>query len=258
MTVPVPGRPALGAVVAADAVIGAGVDIGAHVVIHPRTEVGDGVVLESRVVLGKPVVRAGSGIDPAAAARVGVGARATLGAGTVVCAGARIGADAVVGEAANIREGADIGAGVTIGHGAAIGAHVRIGEGATVGPGSWITSWTTLEEDVVIGARVITMNDDSMARLPVDGPLRGPTVRRGARIGAAARLTPGVVVGADAVVEAGSLVRRDVAPGLRVGGVPARELTWDPRGETHTRPAADYAAPRRDDDGPEHSPRSLR
>lgn len=43
-----------------------------------------------------------------------------------------------------------------------------------------------------------------------------------ARIGANATLLPGVRIGSGAIVAAGSVVTRDVAPGSTVIGVPAR------------------------------------
>ena len=50
----------------------------------------------------------------------------------------------------------------------------------------------------------------------------GPRVRRGARIGANATLLPGLEIGEDALVAAGSVVTRDVPPGVVVAGNPAR------------------------------------
>lgn len=46
-----------------------------------------------------------------------------------------------------------------------------------------------------------------------------------AYIGAGATLLPGVTIGAGAVVAAGALINRDVLPGSRVGGVPARRMS---------------------------------
>ncbi|MFZ5963842.1 sugar O-acetyltransferase [Thalassococcus sp. BH17M4-6] len=50
------------------------------------------------------------------------------------------------------------------------------------------------------------------------------TIHDNVWIGAGAMLMPGVTIGADAIIGAGAVVTRDVAPGTTVGGVPARPL----------------------------------
>ena len=49
-------------------------------------------------------------------------------------------------------------------------------------------------------------------------------VRRGASIGSGATILCGVTIGEDAMIGAGAVVTRDVAPGETVAGVPARML----------------------------------
>jgi len=49
-------------------------------------------------------------------------------------------------------------------------------------------------------------------------------VGRNVWIGGGAILLPGITVGDDAVIGAGSVVTRDVAPGVTVAGNPARLL----------------------------------
>jgi acetyltransferase-like isoleucine patch superfamily enzyme len=68
-------------------------------------------------------------------------------------------------------------------------------------------------------------NDPTAGQRPPDMELRGPTLRRGCRIGAAAVLLPGVEVGEDAFVAAGAVVTRDVPAGALVMGVPARIMS---------------------------------
>jgi acetyltransferase-like isoleucine patch superfamily enzyme len=53
---------------------------------------------------------------------------------------------------------------------------------------------------------------------------KGPTIRRGARIGGGAVLCPGVEIGEEAFVGAGAVVVEDVPPGVVVVGNPARIL----------------------------------
>jgi acetyltransferase-like isoleucine patch superfamily enzyme len=49
-------------------------------------------------------------------------------------------------------------------------------------------------------------------------------VRRGAWLRARSIVLPGVTVGEGAIVEAGAVVNKDVAPHTRVGGIPAVQL----------------------------------
>ncbi len=196
---------------------------GAHVVVDTGTEIADRVVLGDAVVLGKaPRLAATSSARHEAPSPLRVGAGARVETGAVVFAGARLGEDAIVAEGAYVRERAEIGAGARIGPRAAIDNDVTIGARARIGAGAYVTAGSTVEEDVVVGPGVTTTNDDTMSRHPDDYELRGAALRRGCRVGARCVLVPGVEVGAGAVVDAGSVVTRDVAAGARVAGVPAR------------------------------------
>jgi acetyltransferase-like isoleucine patch superfamily enzyme len=54
--------------------------------------------------------------------------------------------------------------------------------------------------------------------------LKGPTIRRGARIGGAVCILPGIEIGEEAFVGAGAVVTQDVPAGKVVVGVPSRVL----------------------------------
>ena len=81
---------------------------------------------------------------------------------------------------------------------------------------------TSLEEGCWIGPCVVLTNAKYPCSPEAKKNLKGPTVRRGAKIGANSTLLPGVVVGEGALVGAGSVVVRDVAPHTVVAGSPAR------------------------------------
>jgi acetyltransferase-like isoleucine patch superfamily enzyme len=72
---------------------------------------------------------------------------------------------------------------------------------------------------------VQTSNDNFMGRTERRHELRkGPTIRRGARIGAGAVICPAVEIGEEAFVGAGAVVVKDVPAGVVVVGNPARVL----------------------------------
>jgi acetyltransferase-like isoleucine patch superfamily enzyme len=151
-----------------------------------------------------------------------VGDGVAVGAGAVVLAGARLGARATVGEDAHVRERARIGPDTRIGAGAAVDNDVPVGAGAVIGSGSYLTGGSRVEDGVSVGEAVVTANDHTMGRHPPGERPSGVTLRRGCRVGDRAVLVPGIEVGPDAVVEADSVVIRDVPARARARGVPAR------------------------------------
>jgi len=54
--------------------------------------------------------------------------------------------------------------------------------------------------------------------------MKGPTIRRSARIGGGAIILPAIEIGEEAFVGAGAVVTRDVPPRKLVVGSPARVL----------------------------------
>jgi acetyltransferase-like isoleucine patch superfamily enzyme len=54
--------------------------------------------------------------------------------------------------------------------------------------------------------------------------MKGPTIRRGARVGGGSVLLPGIEIGEEAFIGAGAVVLRDVPPRAVMVGSPARQL----------------------------------
>ena len=156
--------------------------------------------------------------------------------GAVICAGGHIGSGAVIGDHAFLREGAQIGAHTVVGHGSAIGPDVRIGARVKLQNSVIIAPGSLIEDDVFFGPQVVVTNDMTMGRHDEALGPAGVTARRGCRVGANAILFPGVEIGAEAVVGAGSLVTRDVRPRAVVIGSPAREIREVPESELLERP----------------------
>jgi acetyltransferase-like isoleucine patch superfamily enzyme len=195
-------------------------------IVYPGTVLGEGVkVLEYAVVGKQPTLspRSTAKREPLEPAEIGAGTVVSTGA--VVFAGTRIGERAIVGDQACIRERCTIGDDVVVGRGSLVENDTSIGALTKIQAGAYITAYSTLEENVFVAPCVVTTNDNFMGRTERrHGLIKGPTIRRGARIGGGAVLCPGVEVGEEAFVGAGAVVVRDVPARTVVVGNPAREL----------------------------------
>ncbi|HXH21582.1 MAG TPA: acyltransferase [Dehalococcoidia bacterium] len=155
------------------------------------------------------------------------------GQNSVIFPNVRIGEGTRIGNFVLIRSETVIGANCTIGSYVDIEGDVRIGDNVSLQSGCYITRGTVIEDEVFCGPRVTTMNDRRMSyrRPGVEFVREAPVIRRGARIGGGAFLLPGVTVGANAFVCAGSVVSKDVPERAVVAGNPARVIGHVPESE---------------------------
>ena len=128
--------------------------------------------------------------------------------------------------------------GCEIGDETRIGTFVEIQKGARIGARCKISSHTficegvEIEDGVFVGHGVTFVNDRRPRAVNDDGTLQGDEdwecertlVKAGASIGSGATILGGVTIGENALVGAGSVVTKDVAPGTTVAGNPARPL----------------------------------
>lgn len=109
-------------------------------------------------------------------------------------------------------------------------SNLRIGSRTHIGSEVFLdlADRVTIEEGATLSMRSCILSHLDVGHGPlarIRPPEKGPvTIGAGAYLGVGAIVLHGLVVGSEAIVGAGSLVREDVPPGRIVGGVPAREL----------------------------------
>jgi acetyltransferase-like isoleucine patch superfamily enzyme len=193
-------------------------------IVYDGTVLGDDVrVLEHAVVGKQPILGRKSTAKREPLAPTVVGDGTVISTGAIVFAGSHIGAGCIVGDQACVRERVRIADDVVVGRGALVENDTTIGTGTRIQAEAYVTAYSTLEEDVFIAPCVVTTNDNFMGRTEKRKEvMRGPTIRRSARIGGGAILCPGIEVGEEAFVGAGAVVTKNVPPRTVVVGSPAR------------------------------------
>jgi acetyltransferase-like isoleucine patch superfamily enzyme len=187
--------------------------------IFANVALGEGSVVEDFCIIGTPPR---GKKDGEIATTIGEGA--VIRSHTVVYAGNVIGKNFQTGNKVNIRESNRIGNNVSVGTLSVIEHHVEIADNVRIHTQAFIPEYSILEEGCWIGPNVVFTNAKYPLAPGVKDSLAGPIIRKGAKIGANVTLLPGVVIGENALVGAGSVVVRDVAPGAVVAGNPARVI----------------------------------
>lgn len=125
-----------------------------------------------------------------------------------------------------IRSQTRIGRECVVGSNVDIEGDVLIGDRVSLQSFCYITRGVVIEDDVFCGPRVTTMNDRQMSyrRRHLEFKRAAPRIGRGARVGGACVLLPGVTIGENALIGAGSVVTRDVPARAIVLGNPARVI----------------------------------
>jgi len=186
-------------------------------ILHPGVTLGPGCQIEDFCIIGAPPRNTADGELPTT-----IGREALIRSHTVIYAGNRIGACFQTGNKVNIRESNEIGDNVSIGTLSVIEHHVTIGSDVRIHSQAFVPEYTVLEDGAWLGPNVVLTNAKYPLSPSTQENLRGPTIRKGAKIGANVTILPGIVIGENSLVGAGSVVVKDVPDSAVVAGNPAR------------------------------------
>ncbi len=151
-----------------------------------------------------------------------IGGNCVLRSGTTLYAGVRVADEVTFGHNVLVRENVTIGGRTKIGTNVVIDGSTNIGASVSIQTGVYICTYSTIEDGVFLGPCCVFTNDKYMVQRPFK--LVGPTVKKGASIGANALLFPGVTVGEGAVVGSQAMVNSDVPARTIFVGIPAKKI----------------------------------
>ncbi|MBI5035937.1 N-acetyltransferase [Candidatus Micrarchaeota archaeon] len=217
------------AVIGKNVSIGENVQVHEYAVVYDNTVLGDNSIVGPHAIVGHPL----GGYfakDPEyknPETRIGKGciirARSTVYCGVTFADGVKTGTNAVIRERCSFGENTSIGTMVQVENDTIVGTRVSIETG------SHVTAKMIIEDDVFFGAHVVTTNDNKMLR-PIDvkngktTTLKGPTVRKGTKLGSNSCVLPGIEIGENCVIGAGAVVTRNIPPRTVAVGVPAKPI----------------------------------
>jgi len=195
------------------------VRLGKNVSIHPYAVIGKPPKVPSATTTYKPDLQG---------AKTVIGDGCVIGAGAVIYQGCTVGEETLVGDGARLRDRATIGDNCIIGMGTKIGPRTVIGDRVKIMDLCNIAGNMLIEDDVFVAQGTMCANDKYMGRTAPkqveNYAEKGPTIRRFATVGMNSSILPGVEIGENAVVGAGSVVTKDVRPHTVVMGIAAQEV----------------------------------
>lgn len=197
--------------------------------LHPQVDWDEaGSTLDPYVILGQPPRGRSSG-----ELALILGPQARLRSFTVLYAGSRFGARLQTGHHVMVREDNQVGDDVSIGTSATLEYGNRIGDRVRIHSGCFLER-ADIGNDVFLGPNVVFTDDPHPICPRYADCKRAATIEDFARIGANSTLLPGVRIGRNALIGAGSVVVHDIPAGMVAAGNPARvlkrieELTCEP------------------------------
>jgi len=187
--------------------------------IYSNVKLGKNVIIEDYVTIGKPP----KGYSDGELETI-IGDYSIIRSNTVIYAGNIVDNNFQTGHHVTIRELNKIGNNVSIGTGSCIEHHVDIENNVRLHSQVFIPEYSILKERCWIGPNVVLTNARYPQSQGVKERLKGAIIEKKAKIGANTTVLPGIIIGENALVGAGSVVVKNVSANKVVAGNPAQVI----------------------------------
>lgn len=189
--------------------------------LYPNVRLGKNVVIGDYSIIGQPPRGKSYG-----RLELIIGDFSLIGPLNVIYTGSKLGKYLKTGSHVYIREDTIIGDNVGIGSGAKLENGHRIGNNVSIHTAAILGEYSIIEDNVWIAPNVIFLNDlhppCARYRKKDQKCVGAPYVKYGAKIGARSIIMPGVTIGRNSLVAAGSLVLKSIPDDVVVMGNPAK------------------------------------
>lgn len=147
---------------------------------------------------------------------------------------AKIGDNTKIWHFSHIMKDSIIGQNCNIGQNVVISPHVIIGNNVKIQNNVSVYTGVNCEDDVFLGPSCVFTNViNPRSFIERKNEFRNTLVKKGATIGANATVLCGITIGEYAMIGAGTVVTKDVAPYALIVGNPGKQIGWvDKEGNT--------------------------
>ncbi len=145
---------------------------------------------------------------------------------SVIAENSHIGSQCKIWMNVQIRENVSIGENSILSKDVYIDHCVVIGKNCKIQNGVSVYNGVTIEDDVFVGPNATFTNDRVPRAFNPDWTITPTLIQKGSSIGANATIICGITIGEYAMVAAGSVVTKNVAPYTLVMGNPARFVSY--------------------------------